>query len=147
MNARILLSQPSENIGKNLADAIKILSDWLSLASFPLSKRAWVDPEFPGKLALGGTNRLPVVHQSLRHSVTIRKGVKAEEPDHSCHVVYLRKTGVALLPIDDCHGVASDHFRNIPLADSKIKPALADHLSNRLWAGRVAGLLCKVWSS
>ena len=146
MNSRILRSRPSDNIGKNPADAIKILSDRLPLASFPLRKRARVDPEFLGKLVLSDTQRLPVVHQSLCHAVTIRERVKAEESDHSSHVVDAGKCGVALLPVDDRHRVAPNDFCDIPLAESKIKPALADHLSNRLWTGRVAGLLCKVWA-
>jgi len=72
-------------------------------------------PKLFRKCLLGQSTGLPMVHQALCHSVTIRERIEAKEPDHTRHVVDTRKCSVVLLPVDDRHRVAADDFRHIPL--------------------------------
>jgi len=119
-------------------------SSWLPLASLPFGERAWIDPDFgrerPLRLSLGSAE----VDQPLGQSRTDFKRIEAKELDHSRHVVHLREGGVALLPVDHRHLVASDDFRGIGLPQPEVEPTFADHLADGLWVCRVAVLLCKV---
>jgi hypothetical protein len=87
-----------------------------------------------------------MVHQALGRSVTVWKRIESEESDDSGHVVDLRRCGVALLPVNDRHRVAADNFRDILLPPPEVESTLADHLADRLWIGRVAGLFYKIVS-
>jgi hypothetical protein len=65
-----------------------------------------------------------MIDQSMRHCVFFLERIEAEEIDHSGQVIDARRA-VSFLPIHDAHLVATDHFGEIDLPNSKIEPALS----------------------
>jgi hypothetical protein len=82
-----------------------------------------------------------MIDQPMRQSVSILKRIEAEKCDHSGEVIDARGA-VSLLPIDDRHLVAADHFGCVDLAKFKVKPALSDHLADKSsdWSGSPSSL-------
>ena len=115
----------------------------LPLSALPPRKRTRVNPELAGEFLLRHAERFAMIDQTMRQSVSILKRIEAEEFHHSGHVIDARGA-MSLLPIDDAHLVAANHFGCDDLAKAEVKPALSDHLAQGLRIGRVALLLCKM---
>ena len=115
------------------------------LSAFPPRQRARINANLAGEFLLRHAERFAMIGQAMRQSVSILKRIESEKLDHSGHVIDARGA-VALLPIDDAHLVATDHFGHVDLPKSEVEPALADHLSDGRRIGRISLHLCKMGS-
>ena len=118
---------------------------WFSFSSLPPGQGARVYFEFCCKRLLPETSRFAIVHQLLRHSVTLREGNEAEKFNHLSHMVNPR-SAISLLPSDQRHLIAADYFGHLDLLEVEVETPFADFLAQGFWSGRIALLLCSIRS-
>ena len=79
-----------------------------------------------------------MIDQPLGYGAAIFKWIVAQKFDHSSHVTDTRLT-VVLLPIDDAHFIAPDHFCRVYLTKAQIEATLPNHFSDGFRELRIAG--------